>query len=155
MKDLLRKIQAGWDRGWQWTRAQWLRFRKRAIAILIALGLISSPLLFADDVNLAWTNAQFYEDGTPMPQSDIDHTTLYKQSFALGTDLSTQPRVYAELVQVPPTVTSYIDADQPNGIHCYVGTHTTKNGEESQYSGESCKTIDVRIPGTIQGLRAT
>ena len=154
MRNILKRLQAGWDKGWKWTTATWLRFRAWAVGVLAALGIVVGGLALADDVNLSWTNAQFYEDGTSMPISEILETVLYKESFPLDADIAALPRNYTEMVRVPPAVLSYVDADQPNGIHCYVATHIAVNGTESAYSAEACKTIDVRIAGAPQGLTA-
>ncbi|KPK74252.1 MAG: hypothetical protein AMJ84_00245 [Acidithiobacillales bacterium SM23_46] len=147
-------ISDRWARLKVWSRRQWQRFKAWIYSILVGLGLITGVALADNDVNLSWTNATQYEDGTAMPVEEIEETVLYKQSFPLdGTGMS-DPRSYTELARVPPSVTTYLDANQPNGVHCYVATHIATNGEESQQSNESCKTIDVRLPGAPQGLSA-
>jgi hypothetical protein len=152
MKNILKRLQAGWDKGWKWTKAKWLRFRKWGVSVMVSLGLIVGGMALADDATLSWSNATLNEDGTVLPIEDIAETRLYKQVFPLGTDVSQEPRSYTQVVSLPPTETSYVDADLPNGIHCYVGTHVHVNSSESQYSGEACKTIDVRIPGSPSGM---
>ena len=136
-----------------WTTRQWRRFKSWIYSILVALGLVTGVVM-ADDVNLSWTNATQNEDGTPLLAADIAETVLYKQSFPLDGTGMADPRAHVELTRVPPTVTSWVDANQPNGIHCYVASHVATNGVESVKSNESCKTIDVRIPGAPTNLSA-
>lgn len=137
-----------------WMKAQWTKLKGWVYAMLVTLGVVAGNFALADDVNLSWTNAVQYDDGSSMPISEIASTQLYKQSFPLGTDLAAEVRAYTLLVSVPPTQLSYIDPDQPNGIYCYVATHTAVNGEESLFSGEACKTVDVRLPGSPGSLNA-
>lgn len=141
-------------------RLMWRKMKAGVIAVLVALGLIVGVAL-ADDVTISWVNATTFTDGTPMSIDQIDETVLDYQMFALGTDISAESRSYVELVRVPPTVTSFVHANVVNGIHCYVAYHVakhadpTKIGLASEYSNESCKTIDVRIPGNPSGMDAS
>ena len=132
----------------------WARIKKWTYALLVAIGLIVPPLVLANDVNLSWANATQWEDGTALTIDELQETVIYKQSFPLDGAGMADPRAYVQLASVPPTTNTYIDANQPNGVHCYVATHIAKNGEESGYSNESCKTIDVRIPGNPTGMNA-
>lgn len=133
-----------------WFRKKWLKLKAWVVALLVALGLILPA--FADSVTLSWTNATQYENGDAMPIEEIFETVLYREAFPLGTDVGAVGRSYAELVRVPPTETSYLDDNLANGIYCYVATHVAVNGAESAQSGETCKTIDVRVPGAPVGL---
>jgi len=45
--------------------AMWRRFKALVYAVLIALGIISAPILYAGTLELAWTNATERVDGTP------------------------------------------------------------------------------------------
>jgi len=111
----------------------------------------------ADDVNLSWTNATEYTDGSPMAESEIASTTLFYNFTELGGTPPADPAdpaVFTELDSVPPAQTTYLHANQSNGIHCYYATHTTINGIPSDPSNISCKTVDVRKPGAPQGLTA-
>ncbi len=134
-----------------WLKAKWTKLKAWVIALLVSLGLIVGVAL-ADDVTLRWANATEWDDGTMIVAGDLAETVLDHQMFALGTDVSTEIRAYTELVRVPATVTSYVDANVANGIHCYVAYHIATNGQRSVYSDESCKTIDVRTPGNPTGL---
>ena len=146
-------ISDKWARFKAWSGRQWARFKVWLYGILVALGF-AGGIVLADDVNLSWTNATQWEDGTALVLDEIEATIIYKQSFQLDGAGMADPRAYTELDRVAPTITSYVDANQPNGVHCYVATHLAKNGEESQQSNESCKTIDVRIPGGPSNLSA-
>ena len=108
----------------------------------------------ADDVNLSWQNATTWTDGSPILPGDLAETVLNHEMFALGVDVATQPRAYAELVRVPVSVESYLHANVADGIHCYVAYHVATNGSLSDVSNESCKTIDTRLPGAPSGLSA-
>jgi len=134
-----------------WMKKQWTKFKGWVYALLVSLGLIAGVAL-ADDVSLSWTNATLWDDGTALVAGDLDETVLDYQMFALGTDVAAEPRAYAELVRVPATQESYVHANVENGIHCYVAYHVATNGQRSMYSNESCKTIDVRLPGSPSGL---
>lgn len=142
-----------WRNTKAWAHRQWVRFRTWFGGLLMSLGLMVSVSM-ADNVNLSWTNATQWDNGTALAVADLEATIIYKQSFPLeGTGMA-DPRNYTELDRVAPTVTSYVDANQPNGVHCYVATHLAKNGQESPQSNESCKTVDVRIPGGPSNLKA-
>ena len=119
--------------------------------LLIALGLVA-PLAMANDNTLSWENATLNEDGSALAIEDIAETRLYRQDFTLGVDLTTEPRAYSQIASVPATVTTWVDEDLPNGMYCYVATHVHVNGRESQFSGEACKEIDVRVPGSPLNL---
>jgi hypothetical protein len=138
-----------------WIARKWAQFKQWFYGILVALGIVAGgiTLAIADDISLSWVNGTQFEDGTTMTIDDIDETVLYRQGFPLGADLSAEVRSYTELVRLPPTVTSYVDANLPDGIYCYVGTHVA-GGVESIFSGEACKPVDTRTPGTLTGLTA-
>lgn len=146
-------VKAKWLQFKAWTGAKWSKLKMAIYTLLVSLGLVVGVAL-ADDVTLNWANATLWTDGTPMAIDDLAETVLDHQMFPLGEDVSAVPRNYIELVRLPPTVTSFVHANVPNGIHCYVGYHVAKNGLRSDYSNETCKTIDVRLPGTLSGLSA-
>lgn len=138
-----------------WVARQWAKAKMFIYTILVALGFVTPFMAIADDVSLSWTNATEWTDGTPLDPSDLESTTIKFQFFNLTAPPTPGgPRNYIELVTVPPTVTSFAHDNVPNGVYCYVGFHTAKNTEVSIDSDESCKTIDVRIPGTLTGLSA-
>lgn len=135
-------------------RNAWLRLKNWVIAILVALGLVTGALVVADDVNVSWQNATTWSDGAPLLPADLAETVLDYEMFALGVDVATQPRAYVELVRVPASVERYLHANVADGIHCYVAYHVSTKGIASEYSNESCKTIDTRLPGSPTGLSA-
>ncbi len=132
----------------------WLRMKKWVLTILVALGLVTGVVVFADDVNLSWQNATQWTDGSPILPGDLAETVLNYEMFALGVDVASQPRAYVELVRVPVSIESYLHVNVADGIHCYVAYHVATNGRRSDYSNESCKTIDTRLPGSPAGLSA-
>lgn len=142
-----------------WTAKKWTQFKAWFYGLLVAVGLAAGgSIALADDITLSWNNATQWNDGSVLAPEDLQETILEYQFFPLGTDITTEPRVYAELVRVPATVESYVHSNQPNGIHCYVGYHTAQNSEgnivRSVMSDEACKTVDVRLPVTLSGLTA-
>lgn len=147
-------ISDRWARAKAWTGRQWRRFKAWVYSVLVALGLVTGVVLADNDVNLSWVNATQWEDGSALTVDELEATIIYKQSFPLDGTGMADPRAYTELDRVAPTINSYVDANQPNGVHCYVATHLAKNGEESAQSNESCKTVDVRLPGAPTGLSA-
>jgi len=159
----MKKLQAWMGQKWSnmkaWMGRKWSKLKIAVYTLLVSLGLVVGVVL-ANDVNISWTNATTFTDGTPMSIDQIAETVLDYQMFALGTDVSAEPRTYVELVRLLPTVTNYRHANVANGIHCYVAYHVAKHvdpaqmGLASEYSNESCKTIDVRIPGSPSGMTA-
>lgn len=61
----------------EWLKAKWARFKKWVYGILVALGIATAPLLYAEIVGFSYTPADQYEDGTAMPITDIAFTRLY------------------------------------------------------------------------------
>lgn len=135
-----------------WFRNRWLRLRKWVITLLIAIGVISAPFVFADDNSLTWTNAVTYEDGTAIEAGDLAGTNIYYAAGVIGDPDITDIAAYSLLTQVNPDVTNYVDTNRGNGLHCYYVTHETTQGIESAPSNVACKTIDIRVPGTPQNL---
>ncbi len=140
----------------RWIARQWAKAKMFVYTILVALGFVTPFMAIADDVSLAWNNATAWSDGTPLQSGDLVSTTIKFQFFNL-TDppIPGGARNYIELATVPATVTSYIHDNLTNGVYCYVGFHTAINTEISIDSDETCKTIDVRVPGTLTGLSAS
>lgn len=134
-----------------WFRKQWLRFRYWLASVLVALGL-AVPFVLADDNALSWTNATTYEDGTTIEAGDLAGTNIYYANGAIGDPDITDTALYSQLAQVGPDVTSYVDTNRGNGLHCYYVTHETAQGIESVPSNVACKTVDVRVPGAPQNL---
>lgn len=141
-------LRTKWTQLTSWVKHTWIQIKNWFYGILVALGIIVAGVAAADDVSLTWTNADQWDDDTPLLVEDIEWTVLDHVMFSLDEDIFNLPdRVYVELVRVPATVLSYVDANKANGIHCYVAYHITTNGERSVNSNETCKIIDVRIPG--------
>lgn len=55
----------------------WAKVKKWFYGILVTLGLVAAPLLYAELVGFTYTPANQYEDGTPLPLTDIAFTRLY------------------------------------------------------------------------------
>lgn len=135
-----------------WFRDKWIRLRKWVVSLLIAIGVITAPFVFADDNSLSWNNATTYEDGSTIAPGDIAGTNVYYASGAIGDPDITDLAAYSLLTQVAPDVESYVDVNRTNGLHCYYVAHETVNGVESQPSNIACKTVDIRVPGAPQNL---
>ncbi len=148
-------IARQWAKFRLWFARQWAKFQKFVYSILLALGLIVPIVVTADDVSLTWVNAVEWDDGTQLDPADLVSSTIKFQFFNL-TDppVPGGARNYIELVTVLATVTNYNHINLPNGVYCYVGFHTASNNEASIDSDETCRTVDVRVPGTLTGLTA-
>ena len=60
----------------RWLKKQLIKFKAWALGILVALGLVAGGVIAATQ-NFSYTAATAYDDGTPMPLTDIDFTRLY------------------------------------------------------------------------------
>lgn len=130
-----------------WIKKKWTRLKGWFIGLLVALGVIAGGVVIAnDDVNISWENPTEYVNGDPLPIEELRETILYKQTFPLGTDITAVPRNWTELVRVPSPGNTYVDANQPDGIHCYTGRAVSVLGAISDEMTEACKTIDSRVP---------
>lgn len=60
-----------------WTRRQYLRFKKWVIGILVSIGVIAPPLLYAEIIDFTYTAPTTYTDGSPLPAAEIQFSRLY------------------------------------------------------------------------------
>ncbi len=111
-------------------KAGWLKFKGWIVALLIAIGLISVPVLYAETVPITYTRATQYADGTPMALADIDETRLYCDG---------------ELIASEPGADQDFAPDLSVGSHDCYGTHVA-GGVESAASNMITKVVQPPVP---------
>jgi hypothetical protein len=116
------------------------------IAALAMLVFMAGPL-FAADVNLSWLAPTENTDGSPL--EDLAGFRMYRSVDSPGSNYE----VIAEIDD--PLVTTYLDADRGQGLHCYVVTAYDDDGNESAFSNQGCKAIDTLAPGSPMSLEVT
>jgi hypothetical protein len=110
-----------WQRFKAWSARTWQRFKRWVIGILGSLGLITVSLIAAP-VQVTYTPATEYEDGTALPIDDIAETRLYCNGDLVATEPGADGS-FDDVSGVLPVGTS----------ECY-GTHVGVNALESQPS---------------------
>ena len=75
----------------------WGKIKKWWVALLVALGLASAPLLYAEIVDFTYTAATERVDGSPLALADIVFTRLYCDGSMIveepGADLGFNPEL--------------------------------------------------------------
>lgn len=119
-----------------WSRlvSLWARFKKLVYSILLALGLVAAPILYAGVLPLEWTNAVERIDGT---------------TFDPATEQA-EIRIYCNGVPTPMFVstgaaTSLTEIVPAGNYTCYATTVDT-DGQESFPSNEITKTVTKALP---------
>lgn len=115
---------------------------KFALAILALVAGCLAGYAHAADRTVSWTNPTQYVDGTPLPASEIERTTVVWGSSA---SQLTQSKV------VTGSVNSTV-IDLPVGTH-FVAAKTTAKGVESGLSNVAQITIAQPAPNPPSGLR--
>ena len=109
----------------------WAKIKRWWFSLLVALGLASAPLLYAEVVNFTYTAATQRVDGSPLALSDIAFTRLYCDGSLTveepGADLSFNP-------------------DLGLGSHDCYGTHVDTDGQESDPSNLVTKIVNPARP---------
>ena len=109
-----------WERFKAWVADKWRRFKKWIMGVLASLGLVSIAVV--QGVDVTYTAATEYEDGTPLPVEEIAETRLYCNG---------------ELVASEPGADGAFEGVQallPVGANQCYGTHVATNAKESQPS---------------------
>jgi len=114
-----------------WLKRQWQKFKGWFIALLVTIGLVSAPILYAEVVSFTYTRATVYDDGTPMPLAEIQFTRLYCDGALQGEE---------------PGADQNIDGNLSIGTHSCYATHVDIYNRESMPSN-SVQRI-VLPPGT-------
>ena len=121
-----------------WIKAKlyngWLRLKKWAIAILVALGIIVAvPILPVEAVmvEFTYTRATEYTDATPMPLAEIANTNLYCNGA---------------LVVSEPGADEAFNPDMVPGVYDCYATHIDIYGRESGMSNTVQKTVLPGLP---------
>jgi hypothetical protein len=114
-----------------WFRKQWLRFKKWIYGVLLALGIIAAPILYAEMVDFTYVRATVYDDGTAMPVEEIQFTRLYCDGVMVTEEAGADQNISAEL--------------GIGGHDCYA-THVDIYDRESVPSNSVSRTVSP--PGT-------
>ena len=97
----------------------WLKIKAWWLALLVTLGLVATPILYAEIVNFTYTPAAERTDGTPLDPADISLTRLYCDGSVVeekaGADGTFSPNLGV-------------------GSHTCYATHVDTSGQESDPS---------------------
>jgi len=115
-----------------WMRKQWLKMKAWVYGILVALGLMAGPILYAEIVNFTYTPATERVDGSPLALADIAFTRLYCDG---------------SLTVEEPGADSGFNPDLGLGSHTCYATHVDTNGQESAPSNSVVKVVNPALPG--------
>jgi len=107
-----------------------MKIRQLAFALLAIAG---STLSYAGDAILTWSHPTTYEDGTPLPVSEILGTIVYYGTTAGGP--------YTTSVSVPAPATTVTITNLAKGNWYFVATCIATNNLESIKSNEVVKSI--------------
>lgn len=121
----------------QWLKAKWLKFKNWTIGLLVAIGLLSVPLVLSAPTEFTYTRAFEYEDGTLLPLSEIAETRLYCALNGIGG---------YSLVEQEPGADGNFSADLSPGSWECVATHVGTNSLESGYSNAVTKVVLPSVP---------
>jgi len=122
------------DRLKKFLQRLWNKIRKFVVAVLVAIGLISGPILFAGTLDLEWINATQRIDGTP-----FDAATE-QAAIRIYCNGDTAPTF-----TVAGAATSLSEIVPAGEWVCY-GTTVDMEGLESFASNTITKTVDKALP---------
>jgi hypothetical protein len=91
---------------------------------LLLLYLLCISIVFAEDVDISWTNSDAAEECIPATPLPIEMTRIWKL-----------------VTEVEPTQTSYTISSQKPGEYVYAATHVDISGAESRLSGTANKVV--------------
>lgn len=113
------------------------KFKKWFIGLLVAIGLVSVPVVMAGSKDFSWTNPTQNVDGSVFnPETDQLHTKIY--CVKDGSEA-------VPVMTIPGAQTSYTADLAPGDYECY-GTVANMAGIESAASNTVTFTIDPPIP---------
>jgi len=125
LKEIGRKIKEAGKRAWAKIKKWWA-------ALLVALGLAVTPILYAEIVDFTYTAATERVDGSPLALADIAFTRLYCDGSMIveepGADLGFTPELGL-------------------GSHDCYATHVDTDGQESDPSNSVTKVVNPARPG--------
>ena len=120
-----------WKRFKAWARRTWKKFTGWLTGILVSLGLITVALVQSMDVT--YTPATEYVDGTPLPIEDIAETRLYCNDVVVASEPGADG-VFQDVV-----------ASLPVGDNVCYGTHIGTNALESDASNSITVTVRPNV----------
>jgi hypothetical protein len=114
-----------------WIAKKWAQFKKWVYGLLLALGIVAAPLLYAETLNFTYIRATEYSNGAAMPIEEIQFTRLYCDG---------------SLVAQEDGADQNIDGDLGIGSHDCYGTHVDIYDRESIPSASVTRVVSP--PGT-------
>lgn len=123
----------------KWFKRQWLRIKGWAIGILVAIGLISVPIMgTAGAKDFSWTNPVENTDGSVFnPAVDQREARLYCTDTSDGSQVP--------VIVVPGAATAHTENFPTGEYQCYA-TVVSNEGAESFPSNTITFTVDPLIP---------
>jgi hypothetical protein len=121
----------------KWFKEKWLKFKGWVIALLVSIGLLSVPLVLSAPTEFTYTPASEYEDGTPLPLSEIAETRLYCSLNGIGQEV---------LVASEASADGNFSVELEPGTWECVATHVGTNSLESSYSDPVTKVVLPSVP---------
>ena len=130
MKDKLKEIGRKMkDAG----KRAWIKIKKWWISLLVALGLVATPLLYAEIVDFTYTAATERVDGSPLLLTDIAFTRLYCDGA---------------MVVEEPGADETFNPELGLGSHDCYATHVDTDGQESDPSNIVTKVVNPARPSS-------
>ena len=117
-----------------WLKKQWAKFKLWVYGLLVALGLMAAPLLYAEVINFTYTRATQYDNGDLMPIEEIQFTRLYCDGSLMAEE---------------PGADQNIEGNLGIGTHDCYATHVDIYDRESLPSNSVQRIVDP--PGTGPG----
>ncbi len=117
-----------------WLKAKWTKLKAWVLALLVALGLVAAPLLYAEVVTFTYARATQYDNGVLMPLDEIQFTRLYCDG---------------SMVAEEPGADLDIEGNLGIGTHDCYGTHVDIYDRESVPSNTVQRIVSP--PGTGPG----
>ena len=108
-----------------------MKVKAWGIALLVSIGLIAAPLLYAEMVTFSYIRATEYDNGTPMPVEEIQFTRLYCDGALVAEELGADLNIVGNL---------------SIGTHTCYGTHVDIYDRESVPSATVQRIVSP--PGT-------
>lgn len=130
MRDFFKKLRAK-------AKKAWLKVKAWVLGLLVALGLVSAPLLYAEVVDFNYDRATLRSDGTVLLESDIAFTRLYCDGVMVDEEVGADESFQTDL---------------GIGTHNCHATHVDTDGQESLPSNVVVKTVNPAAPNPPENL---
>ena len=114
-----------------WMKRMGQRIKAWWLALLIGLGLVAAPIIYAEIVDFTYTAATERVDGSPLDIADIAFTRLYCDGA---------------LVVEEPGADQTFNPELGLGSHSCHATHVDTDGQESGPSNIVVKVVNPALP---------